>query len=467
MLLARQIRLLAPTWYRPEMGLACIHPRRCGAAGATRRMRRSSRLLEKRSTAEDIQSISKAPTINCLPDDQLTAVLVLLEEDGRARTTDQAAHAAVAEARRVCCAWRALIDTAGFAMQWMDTQCRLSRRASRAVLETLGAAAALPRDSWRVADLIRDLRSSRVPRLDAPLEQEYRDPFVDGHGVAHYSRWDRVKFAEDCLPIVMTLGGLLMVVSFTSQHEPFDVDSAGCDHRAGFSLHVWTGNPGFTRVLAVTTVDTEYPVAAPPGVSHSLHAGSRMAPLRHVHQAGLDVVCAGAAVAGYGELPPATLLVAICVAALARCGSVEDTALAEGYHVYARIAAAAAAAPTSAPLQHRNVVRGETDQEVFPGLALLYWGAGGASSDELKRTLALELARWRPGIAEGCGWWPAGYEEWPAVASAIGFSQSPVRGCQVCCSACVRRLTRKQHLRINRLRLVNLGILLDADGRRL
>lgn len=425
-------------------------------------MRRSSRLAEKRVIGE-----LKQCTIEILSYDVLTAVLVELEED--APQGDAAPHIAITKVRRICRSWRTLIDTDGFAKQWYDARCILSRRMRRAVLGTLGAAAKLDTETWRAARLLRDMRSSRLPRLADPLQQTYSDPnYVDAHGVAHYSWWSPVKFTEDCVLVLLSLGGLLMVVAFTGQLDA--ADDAGINHRSGFSLHVWTGTPGFVRVLAVTTVDSDYPVATAAASSHGIqehssHAGSRLAPLRHVYRPGLDLLRAGAAAAGHGDLRSDALLAVICVAALARCGHVDDP-IDEGYQAYVRIVINSAADPISSPLEHRNVARGEADGEVFPGLELLYWGAGGAASDELRQMLATELVRWQPEIAEGRGWWPPlADKEWRTVAEASQEFGLSVRGCQVCCSKCIRQAQRRRQIRENQRRLIELGILSANDVR--
>lgn len=385
-----------------------------------------------------------------LPSELLAAVLISCD--------DAVPHRAITNYRRVCRAWKTLIDTDGFATQW-DDACRfLSSRARHWVLQNIRAAATLRPGSHepgahRVAALLRDVRSSRLPRLDEHMHQEFRDPVVvDLYGVAHYSSRGPPKFAEDGILIVTSLGGLLMLVSFTGQHEPFSVDVAGCNHRAGFSLHAWAGGErGFVRVLAVTTVDTENPVTTPSGAAFSSTAGSLLTPVRHVHQVGLDLVEAGAAAAGHGELGSSTLLAAVCIAGLARCFDADDALLngsnTSTYHAYVRAVLGSAAAPTTSHLEHWNAARGERDGDVFPGLSLLYWGADGVASDDLRRALAAELVRWRPGIADGRAWWPAGCAEWLPAALASGLSQRPVRAPQVCCGKCMRKLITGRYRR--------------------
>ena len=182
--------------------------------------------------------------------------------------------------------------------------------------------------------------------------------------------------------------------------------------------------------------------------------------MRHVQQAGLGLVEAGAAAAGHGELRSPTLLAAVCLAALARCfcPSFDTSAVRErfdafgdSYRSYARVIVDSAAAPTSLHLEHRNVARGQTDGDVLPGLTLLYWAAGGVASDDLRRALATELVRWRPGIASGHAWWPAGCAEWHPAASASGPSQRSVRGPQVCCGKCLQKLIAGRYRRPDEL----------------
>ena len=199
-------------------------------------------------------------SLTSLDDDLLTAVLVLLKEDDSRHTWNGTArHVAIVHARRVCRGWATLINSGGFLLQWDDAIRTLKARDRREVLSSLAKAGLLPASAAQTAaGLLRDLRLQRLPEWHEPPGNAMCDSISGAKGEARQT-FDLAdgEMEERCNLVLIKLGSTLLVASFTTQQE---LDDETGNRRGGFSLHVFTADPGFRQVLAMTTQDTSMPL---------------------------------------------------------------------------------------------------------------------------------------------------------------------------------------------------------------
>lgn len=254
-------------------------------------------------------------SLTSLDDDLLTAVLVLLKEDDSRHTWNGTArHVAIVHARRVCRGWATLINSGGFLLQWDDAIRTLKARDRREVLSSLAKAGLLPASAAQTAaGLLRDLRLQRLPEWHEPPGNAMCDSISGAKGEVRQT-FDLAdgEMEERCNLVLIKLGSTRLVASFTTQQE---LDDETGNRRGGFSLHVFTADPGFRQVLAMTTQDT----SMPPNYNHIRRDGQPMVnhgrgaePLRYVNSAALDALQAAAAAAGRDGLSAATLLATVC-----------------------------------------------------------------------------------------------------------------------------------------------------------
>ena len=202
----------------------------------------------------------------------------------------------------------------GFLLQWDDAIRTLKARDRREVLSSLAKAGLLPASAAQTAaGLLRDLRLQRLPEWHEPPGNAMCDSISGAKGEVRQT-FDLAdgEMEERCNLVLIKLGSTRLVASFTTQQE---LDDETGNRRGGFSLHVFTADPGFCQVLAMTTQDT----SMPPNYNHIRRDGQPMVnhgrgaePLRYVNSAALDALQAAAAAAGRDGLSAATLLATVC-----------------------------------------------------------------------------------------------------------------------------------------------------------